>query len=235
MTKPFSRFSLLAVAISVVSSIVPASAEEILSDGPHCYTNIVPYRAHAIVPPPKPKKVATSSVVVPSALPGATDVFSFDESAFQTLPSHFVTVEMSDPMSGKVLTAPYAVSGLISARAREQGIDPLIIEIIIGHESAFNPSACSGVGAQGLMQLMPTTAADLGCTDASDPAQNIAAGTRYFADQYRRFGNLHLALAAYNSGPGNVETYGGVPPFTETINYVSSIALEYQNRRKRRA
>ena len=84
------------------------------------------------------------------------------------------------------------------------------------------------------MQLMPETATDLGCQNAYDPIQNVAAGTRYFADLYRQFGDLSLALAAYNAGPGNVSSFGGVPPYSETQNYVASIAGEYISRRKKR-
>ena len=120
------------------------------------------------------------------------------------------------------------------AEAAREGLDPLIIDIIIAHESGFELQATSRVGARGLMQLMPATAAELGVTDLEDPAQNVAAGTSYFAAQYRRFGSLHLALAAYNAGPTTVETCGGVPDIPETVAYVSSIAQEYETRRRRK-
>jgi soluble lytic murein transglycosylase-like protein len=118
----------------------------------------------------------------------------------------------------------------IRRHAEANNIDPLLVEIVIKHESAFDPNACSGVGASGLMQLMPETAADLGVTDLNDPEQNVAAGTRYLAEQLNHYGSVELALAAYNAGPGNVDYYGGIPPFEETQNYAASISSEYYER-----
>ena len=160
-------------------------------------------------------------------LPGASKVLTYWESANQTLPERFIEI----PRHGRIDVVD--LSAIISEEARKEGLDPLIVETIIKHESAFEPEAMSGVGAGGLMQLMPETAAELGVTDRNDPAQNVAAGTRYFAQQYRYFGNLHLALAAYNAGPGAVESYGGVPPYSETINYAASIAADYQEKAAR--
>ena len=167
-------------------------------------------------------------------LPGAKDVFSFSESGFQALPERVLRISNYDKENEQWKVYHCRLSDIIAREAKVHGIDPLIIEIIIGHESAFQIKATSGVGARGLMQLMPETAAQLGVTDIDDPEQNVAAGTRYFAEQYFRFGNLHLALAAYNAGPGAVVNYGGVPPYDETISYASSIAQEYQSRRKKR-
>ncbi len=124
------------------------------------------------------------------------------------------------------------IAQLIEKEAKKNGVDPLIIEIIVQHESNFNPNAVSPTGAQGLMQLMPGTAAGLGVSDSFDPAQNLAGGTMYFAMQLRRFQDLGKALAAYNAGPGAVESFGGVPPYAETQNYVASICAEYNSRKK---
>lgn len=91
-------------------------------------------------------------------------------------------------------------------------------------ESDFNPNAVSRCGAQGVMQLMPATAASLGVTDAFDPEQNIMGGSKYIADLLKKYdGDTRLALAAYNAGMGNVKKYGGIPPFEETQNYVVKV------------
>ncbi len=120
------------------------------------------------------------------------------------------------------------INPLILQYARECGVDPLLIEIIIRHESNFNPLAQSPVGACGLMQLMPDTAAGYGITDIFDVRNNIRAGTRYISYQLEQFNSVPLALAAYNAGPGAVINYGGVPPYAETQYYVNTIYGEYQ-------
>lgn len=106
--------------------------------------------------------------------------------------------------------------------AQEEGVDPDLFMNLVQAESAFNPQAQSPVGAIGLAQLMPATAAELG-VDPSDPEQNLRGGARYLRQQMDTFGTPELALAAYNAGPGNVRKYGGVPPFEETQNYLSRI------------
>lgn len=106
--------------------------------------------------------------------------------------------------------------------AQEEGVDPDLFLRLIQQESSWNPAARSSAGAYGFAQLMPGTAADLG-VDPTDPLQNLRGGARYLRQQLDTFGDIRLALAAYNAGPGNVRKYGGVPPFRETQNYVSKI------------
>jgi soluble lytic murein transglycosylase-like protein len=100
--------------------------------------------------------------------------------------------------------APSAVRTVINIEAQKQKVNPYLIASIIKQESAFKYNAGSGAGAKGYMQLMPTTAKSLGVTNVYDAGQNIAAGTKYVAQQIRKFGSIELGLAAYNAGPGNV-------------------------------
>jgi soluble lytic murein transglycosylase-like protein len=127
----------------------------------------------------------------------------------------------------------------IDAAAAKYGLDPALLRGLIRQESNFNPDAGSPAGAQGLCQLMPGTAAALGCTNVHDPAQNIDAGARYLRQQLDAFGgDVSKALAAYNAGPGAVKRYGGVPPYAETQNYVRQVqayADEYRRQSQSQA
>jgi len=126
------------------------------------------------------------------------------------------------------MVPPEQIDALVGENAQAQDVDPALIKAIIANESGFNANATSNVGAQGLMQLMPGTAAGLGVTDAYDPAQNVAGGTKYIKGLLERFnGDVRLAVAAYNAGPGAVEKYGGIPPYAETQNYVQNVLSSY--------
>jgi soluble lytic murein transglycosylase-like protein len=114
----------------------------------------------------------------------------------------------------------------IRAASSEFGVDEALLRAVIHAESAFNPRALSVAGAQGLMQLIPGTARDMGVLDAFDAGQNIRGGARYLALLLRNFnGNERLAAAAYNAGPGAVQKYNGVPPYDETQVYVERVGV----------
>lgn len=113
---------------------------------------------------------------------------------------------------------------LIDKAAEKFGVDKKLIAAVIQAESNGKNNAQSHVGAKGLMQLMDGTASDMGVTNSFSPMQNIMGGTKYLKNMLNRFGgDVDKALAGYNAGPGNVEKYGGVPPFKETIKYIKKI------------
>ena len=117
----------------------------------------------------------------------------------------------------------------IAAAAARHGLDPALVLAVIGAESGHNPMAVSPKGAVGLMQILPETAALMGLPEPADPASNLEAGCRYLAALLATFGgDVELALAAYNAGPGAVRRWGGVPPYRETITFVRRVGESYR-------
>jgi soluble lytic murein transglycosylase-like protein len=120
--------------------------------------------------------------------------------------------------------APTDINNYVERVAERESLTPELLHGVISQESSFFPCAISNKGAMGMMQLMPGTAADLGVTNPFNAKENIDGGARYLGYLMQRFGgDLRLALAAYNAGPGRVDNYRGVPPFPETVDYVSKI------------
>ncbi|MCB9763101.1 MAG: lytic transglycosylase domain-containing protein [Alphaproteobacteria bacterium] len=122
---------------------------------------------------------------------------------------------------------------LLAASLR-YGVPAELLKAVCVAESGMNPNAISHAGAQGLMQLMPGTAAELAVSDPFDPHQSIDGGARYLARQIKRFGSIRLGLAAYNAGPDNVAKHNGVPPFQETRTYVVKVMALYDHFRYQR-
>ena len=142
------------------------------------------------------------------------------------------TLGESDSTSKKALgwtTGSPKIDGFIKQSGAQYGVDPYLVFCVMEQESHFNSRALSARGARGLMQLMPGTSARFGVRRPSDPAQNVAGGTRYLKQLIERFdGRIDLVLASYNAGEGAVRKFGGkVPPFRETRNYVKRISYRY--------
>jgi soluble lytic murein transglycosylase-like protein len=140
--------------------------------------------------------------------------------------THVVHVPIPTVTTSATFKLPleHAYDDLIQEAAEKYRLAPDLIRAVIRTESAFDATAVSSAGAQGLMQLMPALAAELGVTDAFDPRQNILAGSKYLSALLAYHGgNIPLALASYNAGPGAVARFGGVPPYEETERYVKTI------------
>lgn len=132
--------------------------------------------------------------------------------------------------SSNTVSAPADLNTYFEEAAEKYNVDANLLKAIAKQESNFNPSARSSAGAMGIMQLMPSTAKSLGITDAYNAHDNIMGGAQVIAQNLKKYnGDVSLALAAYNAGSGNVDKYGGIPPFKETQNYVKKVLAYYQN------
>lgn len=117
----------------------------------------------------------------------------------------------------------------VFSAAQQQNLDPNLVFAVIKQESGFKECATSHCGAQGLMQLMPATAKGLGVANSYNIEQNVHGGAKYLRQMLNKFdGNLKLAVAAYNAGPGAIQKYDGIPPYAETQNYVKAVMAHYQ-------
>ncbi|MEK8023080.1 MAG: lytic transglycosylase domain-containing protein [Candidatus Hydrogenedentota bacterium] len=143
-------------------------------------------------------------------------------------PSASFASVMANATGENASSAPESLRPIIDQVAARYNIPPKLLESVARRESSFNSRAVSPKGAQGIMQIMPETQQLLGVTDPFDAGQSIDGGGRYLRMMLDRYnGDVRKALAAYNAGPGAVDNYGGVPPYTETRNYVSRILADF--------
>ena len=163
--------------------------------------------------------------------------------------SHQTLVVRADPRTGRLVrsvvvspaqaathkSAAKNFSEIVDRAAKAHDVDPLLVDSVIKVESDYNPYAVSLKGAEGLMQLTPSTARRLGVSNSFDPQQNIEAGVKYLKYLQSVYKDDRLALAAYNAGPAAVEKYGWIPPYAETENYVYQVGKRYGEARKRGA
>ena len=162
---------------------------------------------------------------------------------------HAISVVRTDPRTGRLVrrivvtprpgattsmtsAADPAVLATIEETAHKLEVSPELVHSVIEVESNYNPYAVSPKGAEGLMQLMPSTARRFGVTNPFDPRQNIEAGVRYLKALQETFQDDRLAIAAYNAGENAVARYGGIPPYPETVNYVSKVGKKYTEAKK---
>jgi soluble lytic murein transglycosylase-like protein len=128
--------------------------------------------------------------------------------------------------------APTGLKGLIDEAANENGIDPALLDAVVATESSYDPKCRSRAGAMGLTQLMPDNVKELGVKNPYDPRENLQGGAKQLSQLLAKYpGRIDLALAAYNAGPGAVAKYGGVPPYTETKNYITKVMNLYNARK----
>lgn len=154
-------------------------------------------------------------------------IVSTDDTTQQTTSTTATSTDFSSYLNDA--TADNSLSSIFQKAADTYGVSVNLLAAMAKQESNFQSDAVSKSGAVGVMQLMPATAAYLGCTDSYDPEQNIMAGAKYISELLNKYnGDTSLALAAYNAGSNNVDKYGGIPPFEETQNYVAKITA-YMN------
>lgn len=225
MTTQKPRLRNRAIAVAVAAAAILAAAPRETAPGRH----LEPLP----MSPPLEDIVLLEQIqawLEPSA--GAASVYLGGGPLYERIPSRresfelFIGAADEDAVRDRMQRVPYG--DLILDAAERHGVDPLLVAAIVQAESSFDTEAVSPRGALGLMQMMPTTAEQLGVADAYDPSQNLDAGVSYLAYLLRRFDNdLVLALAGYNAGPGRVDRFGGFPPFRETRGFTNSVLRVY--------
>lgn len=191
---------------------------------------------------PDADQISAPFVTLVSAQPASTDTTSSELPIFTTdsIRQQFLaSVEQPRTLTADMIReqffrthVPYG--SIIYREARRNNLPPELVAAVVETESDFRPRLISHKNAQGLMQIIPSTGQFLGAGDLFNPAENIAAGTKYLRYLHKRFdGDERMVLAAYNAGEGNVERFGGIPPFRETINYLHRVKTRAHQYRKR--
>jgi soluble lytic murein transglycosylase-like protein len=179
------------------------------------------------ITPAKSSSAPISSQGSPSPQPASAPAPAPTQAPAAAPPSAPAALAPAQPLV-PVIQAPAALDQMVQQTAEKHNVDPALVRAVISTESNWNASALSSKGAQGLMQLVPGTARQLGVGNAFDPAQNVDGGVRYLGMLLQRYnGDLKLALAAYNAGPSIVDRFGGVPNYRETRNYVEKVTSTY--------
>jgi soluble lytic murein transglycosylase-like protein len=183
----------------------------------------------------KPTSINSNKTIIYKSLSNDGESFSFSDQRpingdFEVLAYDCYACNPKSKINWHTISlnkADYADT--VKAMAKKYKVDAALVRAVIHAESAFNSKALSKKGAQGLMQLMPGTAKDLGVTNAFDIQQNIEGGVKYLAGLLKTFdGNIQLATAAYNAGPGAVKRFNGIPPYAETEVYVERVGILHQ-------
>jgi soluble lytic murein transglycosylase-like protein len=189
------------------------------------------FSAHlaAVLPPPDGADTAVASGLIAlgaPALPAGTGLAAMIRAASAQAPTSLLGPQLPaapDAGGGRALpAAAHTYRDQFAAAGARHGVAPELLAAVAWTESGFRADAVSPAGAIGLMQIMPATAAALG-VDPRDPAQAIDGAARYLRQALDQFGDIRLALAAYNAGPGAVERFGGIPPYPETQTYVQKV------------
>lgn len=172
---------------------------------------------------PAPKALSVEAALPDGAVPAAFGAEGGEARARY----RFASLSAAAPVR---LETPVDLERVVAEQAEAHGLDPKLVHAVIRAESAGNRLAVSRVGAMGLMQLMPATAAELAVADPWDETENVRGGAAYLRQMIDRFERLDLALAAYNAGPSAVERHGAVPPYRETVDYVRRVLGTYHGR-----